>query len=55
MTDDKYLYHATNVGGNTWMVRRYPLDQFEKEALIQSESTDPDSVIQEAIDRRSWA
>ena len=50
-----YQYEAINVGGTAWMVKRRKEDGTWDEALLQSESTDPQEVIQQAIARGSWA
>jgi hypothetical protein len=48
-------YEAYNVGGTTWMVKRFKADATWDEALLSTESTDAEDVIREAIERRSWA
>jgi hypothetical protein len=53
-----YTYEAGNVGGKTWMVKRFTIPKTPEgytEALIESEYTNPEQVIEQAIARGSWA
>lgn len=56
MTPDPYHYEAGNVGGNTWMVKRWTTDPDDyTEALITIITIDPEDAIRAAIERGSWA
>lgn len=52
----EYTYKAVNVGGTTWMVKRWTDDPDDyTEAEINVETSDPQVAIDAAVARNSWA